>query len=561
MWITEFDDDSYRSIFKWGGRKVFKHPDKSMLDFIKKTFDLTDEDIRNPHLPGLEAVRLEAPPKMKDEELAALKKIVGDENVATDDYERAKHAHGKTYLDLVQLRKGEVEQPPDAVVYPRDEKDVEAVVRFCDKNGVALVPAGAMSSVTRGIEFPSGGICLDLTRHMNKVLEVNDADSTARVQPGMYGPAYEKRLNAARSKAAPQGYTGGHFPQSFEYSTVGGWIAARGAGQQSTGYGKIEDIVLATRWITPAGPLVTSPYPAAAIGPDIDQFMIGSEGVFGVLTEATLKIRKHAPDDRHYFSYIFRSWKDAADACREIMQGGFGVPSVLRISDPEETMVGLKLHNFEGTLIDTGMGALGYRGMKRCLMMGATEGDADAGSLIKSKIKKIASRHGALSLGKRPVKSWWKGRYSNPYMREDLMDIGVMTDALETAVTWSSLMKVWDGVRRVVKARPNTVCMVHASHFYENGANLYFIFLSKMVKGDEADDYLNYQKEIVDAIRENGGSLGHHHCVGRMLAPWMRNQVGPVGLEMMRAVKERLDPNGIMNPGGTMGLDYEGEIR
>lgn len=555
MWITSFDENSWRSIFKWGAPNVFKHPEKEMLSFIKKTFSLTDAELRTPHMPGLDVVKLDVPPGLPGETLTALENIVGADNLTVDDYERARHSCGKMYLDALLLRIGAPPPPPDAVVYPRDERAVVALVDFCVANGIVIIPVGGMSSVTRAIEFPNGGVCVDLTRHMDKIIEINELDSTCRVQPGIFGPAYEKQLNASRTKSAPTGYTGGHFPQSFEFSTVGGWIAAKGAGQQSTGYGKIEDIVISQRWITPAGVLETAEYPAAAIGPDIQQFMIGSEGVFGVMTEATLKIRKHAPDNRRYFSFMHRSWKDAVDTCREVMQGGFGFPSALRISDPEETMVGLKLHGIEGGPVDKIMTLLGYRAMKRCLMIGSTEGDPDAGELIKTKVKKIAASHGAFYMGEKPVKSWWKGRYADPYMREDLMDIQVITDTLETAVTWSNLINVWDGVRKVIKARPNTACMVHGSHFYENGANLYFIFLSRVKTGDEVDDYVRYQKSIIDAIRVNGGSLSHHHCVGRMLAPWLNDQIGETGMGLLRAVKGYFDPSGIMNPGGTLGLD------
>ncbi len=555
MWISEFDKKSYRSILKWGAPDVFKHPEKELMGYIKDVFGLKDSDMAKPHLPGLDIVKLEAPCKLSADKLEALKGIVGAENVSTDDYDRAKHAYGKTYFDAIRMRKNDVTNPPDCVAYPRGEEDVKAVVSFCDRNGIPLVPAGAMSSVTRAIEFPKGGICLDMTRHMKKVLSVNEKDSTAKAQPGIYGPDLEAQLNATKTKSAPGGYTCCHFPQSFEFSTVGGWIAARGAGQQSTGYGKAEDLVISQRWVTPAGLVATPPYPRASVGPDLDQIFLGCEGVFGVMTEATIKIRKFRPENRQYFSFIFKTWDDAVSACREIMQGEFGFPSALRISDPEETSIGLKLHHIEGSPVDSILKMLGYKDMSRCLLLGSTEGDADAGALIKKKAKAIGSKYGGFFLGSKPVKSWWKGRYSDPYMREDLMDIQVMTDTLETSVTWSNLMDVWKGVREVVKARPNTACMVHASHFYENGTNLYFIFLSRMVLGDEYNDYLDYQKKIIDAIKKNGGSLSHHHGVGRMLAPWMPQQSGDTGLEIFRAIKQRLDPNNIMNPGGTLGLD------
>ncbi|HOO55322.1 MAG TPA: FAD-binding oxidoreductase [bacterium] len=561
IWIKEFDDRSYRSILKWGDPKEFKHPKPELLDFMKEVFGLTDNDLSKTYKPGLEKVVLNIGCRIPGHKIVELKNIVGEDNVSIDDYDRAKHAYGKMFLDALKLRLNEVPNPPDVVVYPRNEEDVKSVVRYCDDNGIVIVPAGAMSSVTRAIEFPGGGVCLDLTRHMNKVIEINELDSSVTVQPGIFGPAFEEILNNYKTESAPDGYTCGHFPQSFEFSTVGGWIAARGAGQQSTGYGKIENIVLGMKVMTPSGPVNIEPYPAKATGPDIGQLMIGSEGIYGVITEATLKLRRFGPDNRRYFSYMFKTWQDAVDTCREIMQGEFGTPSVLRISDPEETMIGLKLYGLDGTAVDKIISAMGYKPMKRCLMLGSTEGDADAGELIKSKVKNIAKKNGGFAMGGIPVKSWWKNRYKDPYMREDLMDLNIMTDTLETSVRWSNLMEVWENVRKVVKSRPNTACTVHASHFYENGANLYFIFLSKMEKGNEVEDYKEYHTSIVSAIRNSGGTLSHHHCVGRMLAPWMLNQVGAVGIDIIEAVKKQVDPNNIMNPGGTLGIGYEGDIR
>ncbi|MFC1670278.1 FAD-binding oxidoreductase, partial [Spirochaetota bacterium] len=395
-----------------------------------------------------------------------------------------------------------------------------------------------------------GGISLDLTRHMNKIIDVNENNSTVTVQPGIFGPQLEDYLNKYKG-----GYTCGHFPQSFQYSTVGGWTATRGAGTASTEYGKIEDMVLALNIVSPRGEIRTKDYPAAAIGPGIDEIVIGSEGAFGIITEVTLKIRKHRPENASLSSFIFKDFESAVNAMRESIQGEFGKPHLFRISDPEETDIAFKLKGKDKSLSDISLRMLGYKPMKRCLMFAASYGDKDRAKLVSKKIKSIARKHGALSTGAGPTEKWLQQRYSSAYMRDPLMDMGVMADTLETAVTWDNLMKLWNEVRKYIKKRPQTICMTHISHVYENGANLYFTFLSPMKKGKEISDYEKFQHGIINAIHKNSGSLSHHHGIGKMLGPWMNREIGPVGKGLLQSIKDYLDPKGIMNPRGTLGLD------
>ncbi len=543
------DQKTYRSILKWGNPSHEEVIDPHTLDFVAKTFKLGGAELRDKYLSGDRPVALKKRSRLSKATLTALEKIVGKENVSTEDFERAYHSFGKFYLDLVKLRLGMVDTPPDVVVYPRNEDDVVKLVKFCNDKKIPLTPFGGHSSVTRGVETPRGGISLDLTRYMNKVLRVNEVNSSVTVQPGMFGPAFEEYLNKYKS-----GYTCGHFPQSFEYSTVGGWVVTRGAGQASTGYGKIEDMVLSMRMVTPRGIIETRDYPASAIGPDIDQILTGSEGAFGVLTEATLKIRKYLPQNSRYVSFIFKSFDSAVRAMRESMQAEFGKPHLFRISDPEETDVAFTMKGMSGSATDRVLKLLGYEPMKRCLMFVAVEGDADYAKFVAKKVTKIARSHGALPTGASPTKKWLEQRYSSAYLRDPLMDLGIMTDTLETAVNWENLIPLWSAVRKYIKSRPDTVCMVHISHVYENGANLYFTFLSPIKKGSDIDDYVKYHRGIVDTVHANKGSLSHHHGVGRVMAPWMRSELGDGSFGLLQAIKDYLDPRGIMNPAGTLGL-------
>ncbi len=534
---------TYRSIFKWGDKREQKL-DKGIINLIKSRFAFTNEDFEKKYLYGDDEVKLDYKCKLDDKIVDKFIQISGKENISKDDYSRASHAFGKYYTDILKLRKGEIITPPDLVIYPRNDEEIVEILIICNEEKIAITPFGGQSSVTRGMETQKGGISLNLTKHFDNIIQVNEINSTVKVQSGIFGPKLEDHLNSFK-----EGYTCGHFPQSFEYSTVGGWIAARGAGQASTGYGKIEDMVLAMKVITPGGVIETKDYPATAQAWDLNKIFIGSEGALGVITEATLKIRKYRPDNTSYGSFIFKDFESAVNAMRQIMQEGIGLPHLFRISDPEETDIAFKTSDFDNSLSDKFLKTIGYKEGNRCLMFVSIEGNKAYTKFVKSKIRKIARKNSSFYLGVKPVTNWLKQRYSSAYLRDPLMDIGIMTDTLETSVSWENLVPLWQSVRKYLRSRKKTVAMVHISHVYENGANLYFIFLSPMEKGNEMEDYVNYHKGIIDTIQANNGSLSHHHGIGRALSPWLRSEIGKESLELLQAIKKHLDPNGIMNPG------------
>jgi alkyldihydroxyacetonephosphate synthase len=560
-WLEQLaPENSWRSIFKWGSPGEFKHPNAALLRLMRDTFAMTDEDFRAPRNLGLEPASFDCPSKLAPEVIAEFSALLGPENVATDDLSRLRVAYGKTMLDLLRLRAGIAENLPDVVLHPRDRHDVARIVATCDAHRIPLTPFGGGTSVTRGVECVKGGVSLDLRTHMNKVIAFNEVDQAITVEAGMLGPELERVLNAApRLFGARRAYTCGHFPQSFEFSTVGGWVVTRGAGQNSTYYGKIEDLVLAQEMVTPAGVLRTQAHPAAATGPDTDQILLGSEGAFGVLTEVTLKVFRHQPESRCRFSYLFPDWGSAQAAAREILQAEGGFPSVFRLSDPEETEVVMKLYGVDRPLVNALLRPFGLPPGQRCLLLGSTDGERGYARNVRRQVGRISRRHGALPTTGLVTRAWEHGRFRDPYLREDLQDVGILIDTLECTVTWDTLDRVHRGVREVVKARPRTICMTHLSHAYPQGANLYFIFIAKM---DQIPDYLAFQAQILGAIRAQGATLSHHHGIGKMSAPWLEGQIGTPQLELFRAIKRHLDPNGIMNPGGTLALDLEeGERR
>lgn len=546
-------EGSYRSIFKWGDPMGFKHPNKRLFRMLKDQFGLTDGDFTQRSNEGHELVVAEGTVNLTDDQIAAISAIVGEENVTIEAYARVKYSNGKTAEEAIQMREGINGPLADLVVHPRDKEDIRKIVAYCNEEKLPIYVFGGGSSVNLGFKPVKGGITLVLNTHMNKILDLNETNQTVRVQPGMMGPAYEEALNDAKTLfGAKRGYTGGHFPQSFEYSSVGGWVVTLGSGQASSYYGDAYHIVISQEYVTPAGDFVTLDYPGTATGPKINDIMKGSEGAFGILVELTMKVFRYMPENQFNFAFIFPDWESSVKASQEICQGEFGMPSVFRISDAEETTVAMKLYGIEGTIIDKLISLRGYKPDQRCLCIGHTDGEKGFAGHVKKRIKKICRQQGAMYITGFPVNSWKHGRYQDPYLREDLQDFGITTDTLETSVTWDNLHHLHETVRAFIKDRPQTTCMTHASHFYPQGTNLYFIFISKF---KDLEEYKAFQSGIITLIQENGGSLSHHHGVGRMIGPWMEQHLGESQMGILKAIKNHLDPNNIMNPGGQLGLD------
>lgn len=556
-WVQgEFPKNSYRSIFKWGEPLQIKAPKESLYKMLKEQFGLTDGDFQQyTEDLGFDEVKFDLPISLSDAQLDAFREIVGAEFVRTDDYARLSVAYGKTMYDLMRLRGKIVENVPDAVLYPDTKEQIERIVAVCAKQKIPLYVYGGGSSVTRGVECVKGGVSLDLRLRFNKVVSFNEIDQTITVEAGMSGPKLERLLNDAVSQfGAKRAYTCGHFPQSFEFSSVGGWVVTRGAGQNSTYYGCISDIVLAQEYATPVGNIKTDTYPRKATGPDLGQIMMGGEGAFGVLTHVTLKIFRHMPETIKRFSFMFPDWETAQAAAREIMQAEGGHPSVFRLSDPEETGIMLRLYGVDDSPLRHLFQLRGFKEGEMCLFLGFTNGEKGFSKNAARVAKRIARQFGGMSLTGYVTRGWEKGRFNDPYMRDTMQDFSIVTDTMECTVNWSNMSKVHAEVRAYCKSRPNTICMTHMSHVYEQGANLYWIFITRM---HDPEEYRAYHAGILDAIQRAGASMSHHHGIGKMFAPWLEGSVGRNEYDVIRALKEHFDPDNIMNPGGTLGLDLE----
>ena len=561
-WVKEkAPANSYRSIYRWGDPEFVKYPKESLYKLMKKSFNLSDDDFKEYHGSiGFEEVKLDKPINISKEHLQALEKIVGTNNLSTTDYDRLSVAYGKTAYDILRIRENIIESLPDVVLYPEDTKQIEAIVEYATTNKIPLYVYGGGSSVTRGVEPVCGGISLDFRRNFNKLISFNEIDQTITVQAGMSGPTLEALLNNAMNNElqAKRAYTCGHFPQSFEFSSVGGWVVTRGAGQNSTYYGKIEDIVLSQKYATPIGNIVTSHYPKEATGPSLNQIMMGSEGTFGILTEVTLKVFRYMPKNRKRFSFMFRNFEDALQACREMLQRECGMSSVFRLSDQEETSLMLKLYNVDETPLNKLLDIFGYKDMERCLFLGFTDGEKGFSKNVYKNICRIARKYHAMSLTSIVCKSWEKGRFNDPYLRDTLLDFGIVTDTMECTVNWSNMEEVHKSVREVCKKHPNTIVTTHMSHCYPQGANLYFIFITPI---KNAKEFKEYHASILDAILKSGAALSHHHGIGKMFGPWLKSYMGDNEYEVFKVLKNYFDKDNIMNPGGTLGLDIKEEER
>ena len=550
----EFSKTSYRSIFKWGEPGQIKAPKETLYKMLKETFGLADSDFDHyTEDLGLDEVQYDIPCRLTEAQLAELRAIVGAGFVRTDDYARLSVAYGKTMYDILRLRNKIVENIPDAVAYPDSKEQVEQLVAWCCRHKVPLYVYGGGSSVTRGVECVKGGLSLDMRLRFNKVIAFNEVDQTITVQAGMSGPRLEQLLNDAQAQfGAKRAYTCGHFPQSFEYSSVGGWVVTRGAGQNSTYYGCISDLVIAQEYATPVGSIKTDSFPRKATGPDLGQIMMGGEGAFGVLTHVTLKVFRHTPQTIRRFSFMFRDWETAQAAAREMMQSEAGYPSVFRLSDPEETGIMLRLYGVDETPLMHLFKLRGFQEGEMCLYLGFTNGEKGFSKNCARVMKRVAKRYGGMSLTGYVTRGWEKGRFNDPYMRDTMQDFGIVTDTMECSVNWSNMGKVHREVRAYCKSRPNTICMTHMSHVYPQGANLYWIFIAKM---SDPEEYRAYHAGILDAIQKAGGSMSHHHGIGKMFGPWLEGSVGHNEYDVIRTLKRHFDPENLMNPGGTLGLD------
>jgi alkyldihydroxyacetonephosphate synthase len=537
---------------RWWGWGDAAHPPglpAHALEFLRETVGLAER----PRPPvALSRVRL-PDSELAADTLAALREILGSEHVRDGHSERVLHAAGKGYPDLVRLRAGAPEGAPDAVLYPGSHDELRALLELCARSSLAVVPFGGGTSVVGGVAPLRGShrgvLALDTSR-MASVLELDERSATVTVQAGIRAPALERRL-------ATHGLTLGHFPQSFEYVTLGGCAATRSAGQASSGYGAIEKMILGLRLAAPAAEIALPAIPASAAGPGMRQLLVGSEGTLGVISELELRVRP-APRERIYEGVFFEDFAAGEETLR-LLAREHALPDVTRLSDEQETRMSLALAGSAGVKDRLGRAYLRLRGYGGgCLAILGFEGDGEELACRRRRAHAIIAEHDGLAVGRAPGEAWLKSRFAAPYLRDELLTHGVMVETLETAAQWSDVAGLHRSVAAAIAAAlggaGESLVMCHLSHVYETGASLYFTLLARQRDGDELGQWRAVKQAASQAIMAGGGTITHHHGVGHDHAPWMAREIGAGGVAALRALKAELDPASIMNPGKLLDL-------
>lgn len=493
--------------------------------------------VRRPATPPLlEDVGL-APTALAREDLDALRAVVGPEHVDLTAEARIRHAGGRSTPDLLRRRET-VQEVPDAVVRPGSHDEVRACLIASAERGIAVIPFGGGTSVVGALDPERGRhhavVSLDL-RRLSGLLHLDELSGEAVIAAGTTGPETEALLSA-------RGFELGHYPQSFRYATIGGFAAARSSGQNSAGYGRFDTMVTGIRVATPTGDIDLGRSPGSAAGPDLIRVFLGSEGIFGVITEVRVRVHP-VPRERVLESWSFPDFASGADALRRVAQSGGG-PTVIRLSDEAETAVSLAQ-----------VGRIGKAMAKGAGVVTVYEGDDVGGR--RERTAALLAAAGGTSSGQGAAEEWLHGRFDGPYLRDSLLEAGVFCETLETATTWAHLQDLRSAVASALRdgfadAGARSYVMCHVSHIYPTGASLYFTVLAG-IRSDPLGTWRTVKARVNDAIIAAGGTISHHHAVGRDHAPWLAAEIGDTGIRILSAIKRELDPYGIMNPGAVIG--------
>ncbi|WP_432884880.1 FAD-binding oxidoreductase [Kribbella sp. CA-245084] len=462
-------------------------------------------------------------PELTGPQLAFLASVVGAEQVMSDLDSRWAHTRGYSTTDLLRFRAGDASDMPDAVVYPASHDEVAALLAGCAEHDLAVVPYSGGTSVVGGLAASGRFITVDL-RRLDQLIELDEVSRTATLQAGVRGPAAEHLL-------AERGYTLGHFPQSYEGASIGGYAAARSSGQSSAGYGRFDQMVVGLTLATPRGTIELGRAPMSAAGPDLRQLVLGSEGAFGIITSVVVRIRPR-PTERHFEGWRFDGFDAGLTAVRRLAQDG-PLPTVLRLSDEIETAVNLADPDVLGGGSGGVLAIIGFDGPYN-------QATAD-----------VLTAAGGENLGEGPGETWRTGRYRAPYLRDPLLDEGALVETLETAAFWSRIpalkTAVTEALVNALSATPPLV-LCHISHVYETGASLYFTVICAQ-SDDPVEQWLTAKYAANHAIADAGGTISHHHGIGTDHRTAYHAEIGSLAVEALQAVKHTLDPDGVLNPG------------
>lgn len=517
----------------WGDPAAAKPLSDGIRSLLEQALGVTDAGSTE-----LQADEVQLRPSaLTDDDRDALAAIVGADHCLVDHRDRLLHAGGKSTLDLLRRKDSGEQDAPDAVLVPGSDDEISAILQYCSQHGIAVVPFGGGTSVVGGLDPIRGGfsavVALDL-RRFDQLLALDEVSGDAEFGAGVTGPEAERLLGE-------RGFSLGHFPQSFEFASLGGFAATRSSGQDSAGYGRFDDMVRGLRAITPAGVLDLGRAPQSAAGPDLRQLLIGSEGVFGVITQVRVRVHP-VPETTRYEAWSFPDFATGTAALRAVTQTGTG-PTVIRLSDEAETGVNLATTESIGESQITG----------GCLAITVFEGTTAHAESRHAETRAVLQAHDGTSLGEAPARAWEHGRFGAPYLRDSLLAAGALCETLETATSWSNIPALKSAVTDALTgalAESGTPALVlcHISHVYATGASLYFTVVAGQ-RGNPLEQWRAAKTAASDAIVATGGTITHHHAVGADHRPWMVDEVGELGVQVLRAVKSTLDPAGILNPG------------
>jgi alkyldihydroxyacetonephosphate synthase len=470
--------------------------------------------------------------------------------ISTDPSVRLLHARGQSFPDWIDLHSGVICSFPDGVAYPLSNDDVTTLIKFAQKTGTQLIPYGGGTSVVGHIDPVKNKnpiLTIDMSR-MNRLIDLQSESLLATFGAGVTGPDLEAQLRA-------HGFTLGHFPQSFEYSTLGGWIATRSCGQQSLKYGRIEKLFAGGKLITPLGELEMPAFPASAAGPDIKEMVLGSEGRLGIISQAHVRISL-IPEREDFHAVFFPDFQHGMDAVRQILASGLSM-SMLRLSTAIETTTTLALAGHEN-LIGALERLLTIRGMgeEKCMLLLGFCGKSTLVRINRSEALSITAKHKGVHIGKTFGEQWHKNRFRTPYLRNSLWEMGYGVDTIETATDWETtplmINQIESALRESLSGIGESVhIFTHLSHVYPSGSSVYTTFLFRLA--EERDETLARWQAMktaaCQAIISNGGTISHQHGVGLDHLPYLAAEKGTLGLAAIASVCRQFDPKGIMNPG------------
>jgi alkyldihydroxyacetonephosphate synthase len=474
-----------------------------------------------------------------------------DTMITTDPEARIRHARGQSLPDWVALRSGRIGALPDGVAFPESEEEARALIDFAARAGAQLIPYGGGTSVVGHINpLPDAPATLTVSlARMNRLFALDEVSQLATFGAGATGPVVEAALRA-------RGYTLGHFPQSFELSTLGGWIATRSSGQQALWYGRPRDFFIGGRMLAPAGVLDLPIVPASAAGPDWRHLVLGSEGRLGIITQATVRVRR-LPTYENFHAVFFHTWEEGVEAVRAMVQARLPL-SMLRLSDPVETETTLVLAGHERLIegLHSGLKVMGFARPGKTMLFFAATGDETTVRRGKRGALRVARQYGGLHVGQYMGEHWRRGRFRSPYLRNTLWEHGYAIDTLETAFPWSRVLEAVERIRTALEQAQEEMgervhVMVHLSHMYEIGASLYVTLIFRVLP--DPGQMLAFWHRLKDAasqaIVEEGGTISHQHGVGIDHKPYLESEKGALGMALLADVARRCDPDGILNPG------------